>query len=153
VWITDTKSGQTTNLTEGKGTSWSPVWSPDGNYLAFYSDRNGQANLWLWEKSSRTLRLVSNEVVRSFNGFEAPVWTLDSKQIITKVIPQGMTIETLANLIEGEPKQEKIESSSSDQLTLTLYKSGVDATPARDRNQPGDSSNTYLADIVLTNMK
>ena len=30
IWITNTKTGKSQNLTEGKGTSWAPVWSPDG---------------------------------------------------------------------------------------------------------------------------
>ena len=25
---------------------WNPVWSPDGNYLYFSSDRSGSRNLW-----------------------------------------------------------------------------------------------------------
>ncbi|HET8671598.1 MAG TPA: prolyl oligopeptidase family serine peptidase, partial [Candidatus Saccharimonadales bacterium] len=152
IWITNTKSGETKNLTAAQGTSWSPVWSPDGNYLAFYSDRNGRANIWLWEKSSRNLRRVSDEVVRSFNGFESLVWTPDSKQIVTKVIPHGMTIETLATLIEGKSTRSDSETSLND-LTLTLYKSGVDGTAPRDGTSPGDSSNVYLADLVLLNVR
>jgi len=26
--------------------NWNPVWSPDGEYLYFVSDRNGTMNLW-----------------------------------------------------------------------------------------------------------
>jgi Tol biopolymer transport system component len=37
---------------------WSPVWSPDGNYLYFSSDRGGSMNLWrvrIEEKSGKVL--------------------------------------------------------------------------------------------------
>src|SRR5579863_1392357 len=33
-------------VTSGPGLDWNPVWSPDGRYLYFASDRNGAMNLW-----------------------------------------------------------------------------------------------------------
>src|SRR5882724_1692244 len=35
IWVTNIQTGESKNLTEGKGSSWGPVWSPDGNDLAF----------------------------------------------------------------------------------------------------------------------
>jgi len=39
VWITNIKTGQSMNLTQSKASARDPVWSRDGNALAFYSDR------------------------------------------------------------------------------------------------------------------
>jgi hypothetical protein len=47
VCIVDTETGVSRNLTAGRGTSWGPAWSPDGRHLAFYSDRDGRARLWV----------------------------------------------------------------------------------------------------------
>src|SRR5262249_24901883 len=33
-------------VTEDAATDWCPVWSPDGRYLYFSSDRGGNMNLW-----------------------------------------------------------------------------------------------------------
>lgn len=33
-------------LTNERATNWNPVWSPDGRYLYFSSDRRGSMNLW-----------------------------------------------------------------------------------------------------------
>src|SRR6266511_4088417 len=44
IWITSTKTGLSRNVTGGQGNNWAPAWSPDGRYIAFYSDRSGQAN-------------------------------------------------------------------------------------------------------------
>ena len=39
VWITNTDSGESRNLTGANGANWGGSWSPDGSALAFYSDR------------------------------------------------------------------------------------------------------------------
>ena len=33
-------------VTDDPDFDWNPVWSPDGKYLYFASDRGGQMNLW-----------------------------------------------------------------------------------------------------------
>lgn len=55
IWLSDTRTGETTNLTGGRGTSSNPVWSPDGRTLAFYSDRSGTYGLWLWDRATRRM--------------------------------------------------------------------------------------------------
>jgi eukaryotic-like serine/threonine-protein kinase len=43
---------------EGHSADWNPVWSPDGKYLYFASDRGGSMNFWrvaIDEKTGRTL--------------------------------------------------------------------------------------------------
>jgi Tol biopolymer transport system component len=45
-------------VTEDPGVDWNPVWSPDGAYLYYSSDRNGTMNLWrigIDEKTGKVL--------------------------------------------------------------------------------------------------
>jgi Tol biopolymer transport system component len=46
VWTVAVADGEQTPVTTGPGRDWSPVWSPDGRYLYFVSDRGGSMNLW-----------------------------------------------------------------------------------------------------------
>ncbi len=155
VWIANTKTGQSKDLTGGRGTSWSPVWSPDSNYLAFYSDVSGTANLWLWEKSSGNLRQVSKAIVRSFNGFEQARWTPDSKYVVTKILPERMTIEDVAVLTEGTTSR---SNDFADRPTVTVFRSPTPQNKEgnyesrRDNSKPSDSTNLYLADVALVNI-
>jgi Tol biopolymer transport system component len=41
-------------VTDDAATDWNPVWSPDGNYLYFGSDRTGSLNLWRVAIDERT---------------------------------------------------------------------------------------------------
>jgi len=57
LWTVDAQGGEPVKVTDDKANDWNPVWSPDGRYLYFLSDRNGQMNLWrilIDEKSGRT---------------------------------------------------------------------------------------------------
>jgi Tol biopolymer transport system component len=38
--------GEPVPITNDLAVDWNPIWSPDGNYLYFFSDRGGSMNLW-----------------------------------------------------------------------------------------------------------
>ena len=40
------EGGEATPLNDDNFFNWNPVWSPDGKYLYFASDRGGSMNLW-----------------------------------------------------------------------------------------------------------
>ena len=90
VWTVNVKTKEATNVSKGQGTSWGPAWSPDGRYLAFYSDRRGKAHIWTWDKITGDLRQVSGVIVRSS---ETIVWTRDSKSVITKILPPSLRLQ------------------------------------------------------------
>lgn len=124
VWITDIRSRESRNLTQGSGSNWAPSWSPDSNYLAFFSDRNGVATLWVWERSSNQLREVSDLPVTGYRGLSVPRWTPDSKSILFCVLPEAMTIEKAALLSIGlEENRPEPNSKKQDGPTVTVFRS------------------------------
>ncbi len=46
LWIIDSKGGSPIQITNDPAVDWNPVWSHDGNYLYFSSDRGGTMSLW-----------------------------------------------------------------------------------------------------------
>ncbi len=118
IWITSTKTGLSRNLTGGQGNNWSPAWSPDGRYIAFYSDRGGRANVWVCEMPTGKLRQVSNAIVRSLAN---PIqWTPDARRVVVKLLPEGMTIEEVVNSGIGERSRNEREPGKS---TVIVYSS------------------------------
>ena len=95
VWISNTESGQSRILTGRKGSNWDPAWSPDGQYLAFLSDRDGsgQARLWIWEARNDVLRMVTNKSVRSSYPSPGIQWTPDSKHVLITIVPQQFSLD------------------------------------------------------------
>lgn len=58
LWTVSSKGGEPVRVTNDAFTDWNPVWSPDGHFLYFSSDRGGSMNLWrvpIVEKSGKVL--------------------------------------------------------------------------------------------------
>lgn len=58
LWTVSAKGGKPVRVMNDPFTDWDPVWSPDGRFLYFSSDRDGSMNLWrvpIAERSGRVL--------------------------------------------------------------------------------------------------
>jgi dipeptidyl aminopeptidase/acylaminoacyl peptidase len=127
LWITNTKSGETKNLTGGVGSNWGATWSPDGSLLAFVSDRDGsgQAKVWIWTLRLDTLRMVSSLPVRMPSGSHMS-WTPDSKKILVTVVPEGLTLDRyLQEVFATEPSPSR-RTEGSEGPTVQVYRATGD---------------------------
>jgi tricorn protease len=46
VWTIPASGGKPISVIQDAATDWNPVWSPDGRYLYFASDRDGSMEIW-----------------------------------------------------------------------------------------------------------
>ncbi|UCE06274.1 MAG: S9 family peptidase [bacterium] len=96
LWIVGIEGKRVRELTHGNWRDFSPVWSPDGQKIAFLSDRDGSTQLhvmWLdtrevaqlthLERSPSSLRWSSNGKMIAFTSFIP-----DTKKILTVKLPQ-----------------------------------------------------------------
>ncbi len=102
--------GEPAAATDDQATDWSPVWSPDGRYLYFVSERGGSMNLWrvpIDEVSGR--RLGEPEPIITPAPFLAhPSVSADGRRIAyTAVVQtsnvQRLTLDPAAAAVKGEP--------------------------------------------------
>ena len=47
IRVTDVRTGESRDLSDGRGKDSMPAWSPDGRYLVYASDRQGEVDLYL----------------------------------------------------------------------------------------------------------
>lgn len=120
VWVTNIRTGESRNITSGNGTSVGPVWSPDGQYLAFLSDRGGEARVWLWVKDSGRLQIASNaKITISGVPVSSLVWTSDSKSIIFGgALQEGMSIADAIDLMDPSAKDQAAAGKDDNQDPL-----------------------------------
>jgi Tol biopolymer transport system component/predicted Ser/Thr protein kinase len=95
VWIYDIERGVATRLTFGEGYDADPVWSPDGAWIAFASDREGPPTVFRkrTDGSGQAERLHKPGLV----DFASPVaWSPDGKAIIIQTLAlKGKTFDDL----------------------------------------------------------
>jgi dipeptidyl aminopeptidase/acylaminoacyl peptidase len=123
IAIVDSRTGEMRRLTGGKGDNFMPVWSPNGKYLAFLSDRDGdrQARLWIWDSASNGLRKLSDLRVRQFGPFE---WTPDSENILVPVIPRETPTEDyVASFTSATAEPSQGTTAKVPGSTVILYQS------------------------------
>jgi len=158
IWLTNLNTGESRNLTRGQGSNWAFSWSPNGRYMAFYSDRDGRAAVWLWEKATDRFRKLSRSIPRPFMyGHDAPNWTPDSKKILVKVFPDEAMFERLvAEQVADPPKSTEalpqIYHSAADpkraETSLTLRTDALTAEEVPDFK--GDLALIDVSDGTLT---
>jgi eukaryotic-like serine/threonine-protein kinase len=66
IWTMSASGGNTVAITNDEFEDWGPVWSPDGTYLYFLSNRGGSMNLW---------RVAIDEQTGKVSGQPQPVTT------------------------------------------------------------------------------
>ena len=149
VWTSPIDGGPGRNLTEARGNSWGPSWSPDGRLLAFYSDRGGRAQLWLRDVGSGKTRLLSPAPTRTFLGLTVPVWTPDSRRVVVRLHPEGMTD---AELEDAAPASSAAEGDDKEPgSTVVVYRSKPPSPPEDKKGAPPPSEvpRRLLADLSL----
>jgi tricorn protease len=78
LWIVPREGGVATRLTSGIGTVSRPVFSPDGNEIAFTGDYNGNADVYIIPaKGGEPRRITYHPSPDSVVG-----WTRDGKQVL-----------------------------------------------------------------------
>ncbi len=162
VWVSDVSTGKAIQLQSAQGSSWNPSWSPDSRYLAFFSDRGGQAALWTWDRETKAVKQISNAFVHAGWWRERPVWSADSKSVLCKVLPEGMTLDDVLKLSPFyrdilAPKTTKVDQSGP---TVHVYsshpseeakKEAPKASPTSDPDAAEDAfgiAAIYQSDVV-----
>ena len=81
IFTVPAKKGEARNLTQTPGIrERSPAWSPDGKWIAYFSDRTGEYELYIQRSDGRgeVRRLTSDAEIY----YDIPVWSPDSKKIL-----------------------------------------------------------------------
>ena len=70
IWTIPSAGGDPTLLVDWDSDEKNPVWSPDGNFIAFSSDRAGNDDIWLYRLSDDSaVQLTSNSADEDFAAF------------------------------------------------------------------------------------
>lgn len=77
IWTVDLNSYKSVRLTNNDALDEYPRWSPDGKYIAFYSDRDGARQIYIMDENGRNVKKVTSR----FPMNEDPTWSPDGKRL------------------------------------------------------------------------
>ena len=79
TYLLDVASNRLTKLADGFGRMPSVLWSPDGNLIAFTSDRDGTDALYTMRPDGTTITKISAKA--PFKSIGSPSWAPDGSRI------------------------------------------------------------------------
>jgi len=115
VVVRDVVHLETTNLTRHHGNSWAPAWSPQGDRLAYLSDRSGRARLY----------------VSDLNGHESDLG-VSGAYIVPRWLDRGRILVTipLPSKTVGEPSVTAFRApASTPGSSAIVYRSKANLRP------------------------
>jgi len=78
IWVLDARGNKREELMHDRAVDGGAIWSPDGKFIYFTSDRTGIFNLYAYERATRTISQVTNVLGGAFT----PAPTPDGKAIV-----------------------------------------------------------------------
>jgi Tol biopolymer transport system component/imidazolonepropionase-like amidohydrolase len=79
LYLLPIDGGEATRITSGPAYDVQPRFSPDGNWIAFASDRSGIENLWICDLRGNSRRAVSADKASTVS---APAWSPDGDYLV-----------------------------------------------------------------------
>jgi len=76
LWIVDFAGGDARRLTDTKASEWGPSWSPDGQWIAFNSNREGQTYPYLIPATGGASKVIIRE------SYTVADWFNDSRHLL-----------------------------------------------------------------------
>jgi eukaryotic-like serine/threonine-protein kinase len=103
LWTVPAEGGAPSKVLDDGATNWNPVWSPDGAWLYFGSDRSGSLNLW---------RLPIDEQSGEVRGDAEPVTTPSTASGFWSLSQDGTRILYAANESKANVERFPFEPAS-----------------------------------------
>ena len=94
--------GEAVALTAGRSWNLSPRYSPDGESIAFSSDRSGSHQIWVLERGSGEATAVSDWP--GANVYR-PSWSSDGERIYAGVSGDGIRSQLVAFSVDGDERE------------------------------------------------
>jgi Tol biopolymer transport system component len=110
LWTIPAGGGEAVQVTDDEALDWNPVWSPDGTYLYFVSDRSGSMNLWRVRLEEESGKVIGQpEAVRTPSSYCQHIsFSRDGRRIVyvngfSKINIQHAVFDPEAETIAGPP--------------------------------------------------
>ncbi len=103
IWVVPQEGGEAKRLTVHPAYEGGPIWSPDGQWIAFYSERDGNEDVFIIPVAGGKVRRLT-----WYSGMDIPTgWTAGSKAVIFEgyrhIRERGLRGTFLVSIDGGDP--------------------------------------------------
>lgn len=132
-------SGQV-QLTDGTAEDWGPAWSPDGNRIAFTSERDGNREIYVMNADGSGETRLTSHTAQDFS----PTWTPDGLKIAFRsdrpggdawtIHPDGTNLVPIdlgglhARVLDYSPDGTKLAFTAEDNDIVSVYIASADGS-------------------------
>jgi dipeptidyl aminopeptidase/acylaminoacyl peptidase len=143
VWISDPEGHTPIRIGDIVSSSWAPVWSPNGEILAFFSDSGGRARPWVWYRKSGQARVIADVRPQIVDDRDVPGWAVDGKSIFFRAASERtLAIARFRSTTKGKRDWPPLVLHSPEDT-----RHSIDASATQNVTALG-MSNTYEGDLV-----
>jgi Tol biopolymer transport system component len=138
IAIAEVETGTIEVIPGQKGLNINPVWSPDGGAIAYLSDRNGTANIYLYEVQSKTHYQITNVQggVNAITEFSpALTWSHGTNRLAFTYFANNSGNDYTVWAIDDPRAYKKPIEASPEELAATAAQ-GTDTTGAQPSAEP-----------------
>jgi Tol biopolymer transport system component len=145
-WTDGGEPGPAHPLTRGLGRDRQPVFSPDGELVMFSSNRSGNVDLWLLDRTSGQLRQLTDDPADDWD----PAFTPDGRQVVWSTNRGGNMEIWMAALDGSRARQVSSDGVDAENATMTpdgqwlVYGSANDAKRGVWKIRPDGTEATLL---------
>lgn len=131
IWTMSPRGDSALQVTSDAATDWNPIWSPDGKYLYFVSDRSGGMQLWRVAIDEQTGRVLSEpELVPTPSAFSQHIsLSRDGKRLAFV----NVRLERNLYRVEIDPRREKVIGLPQAQTQWSRQGLDLDLSPDGER--------------------
>lgn len=155
LWMLDLRTRETWNVTNGKGSNWAPAWAPNARLVAFLSARpesHGQAALWIYDVTNRSLRATSDAAVRATYIANPIEWLPDSQSIVITAVPENLSAEDYARKVLTPTESDVTAPARSPQFSgISVLRSSSSAEEQIEQKSGVNLDVRFLHDLILVN--
>ena len=127
IWTIPAGGGEPVPVTDDPDLDWNPVWSPDGRYLYYVSDRGGITNIWRVGIDEETGKLLGEP-----EALTVPAYTVRHLSISRdsrRIAYVHMVAYAIIHKVGFDPKAEQVMGEPTAIMPATKRSTSPDLSP------------------------
>ncbi|MGQ0736930.1 MAG: protein kinase domain-containing protein [Acidobacteriota bacterium] len=100
VWVADLQRGGLTRMTFTPGEDETPVWSPDGRFLAYAADRDGRPRTLYRKLADGSASTAEETIWQTPDHFHVNDWSPDGRTLLVEVLRKATSNDIVAIDVE-----------------------------------------------------